>query len=111
MWTEDSAENAHQSIALLARKMLLFVDPSCQTQRIPFEPLNDVAARALKGAAWKGQDAKSRRAQVDLIRSIATKLAEENGFVFFRVDGDKAWADRASSDTDANVDAFASHVR
>lgn len=99
VWTEDSAKSAEEVVSALARKMLTLVDPYCQTDRVAFEPLNDEAARALKGAAWK--NTKGRKL-VDLRRAIATKLVEGTtdlpGFVFFHVDGDTAWADRARSE-------------
>jgi hypothetical protein len=110
IWTEDSADHADEAIAALARKMLTLVVAGCQTQRIAFEPLNDAAARALKGSAWKGAAGRERQRLVDLRQAIATKLVEGTGdvpgFVFFHVDGDTAWADRARAENPAKFAAF-----
>ena len=114
VWSEDGAAASHTVIEHLARKMLTLVEPSCHRDRVEFEPLNDAAARALKGAGWKGASGRDRQKVVDLRRAIAGKLVEGlgdvPGFVFFHVDGDRAWRFRAESDTRAKLAELAAAI-
>lgn len=109
--TEDSAASAHKTVTALVKKMLQLLVPECQTQRIVFEPQGESAARAMHGNLWKSRNPRDRQKLVDLRQSIATKLVESTddvpGFVAFHVDGDRRWADRASSE---NVVRFADFV-
>lgn len=95
--TEDSGKHAHDTIAALCKKMLQLVEPACQTQRIAFEPAREDARRVVNANQWKS--GKKHRDRVALVQTIATKLGEQNGFVFFHVDGDCAWSQRGSTDS------------
>lgn len=114
--TEDSAKDAHDTIAAIAKRMLLQVDPASRTHRIEFEPQNALARRAMHGNLWKSRNPRDRQKLVDLRQTIATKLVEGAlvgsesvpGFVFFHVDGDRPWAERAESE---NVARFAEFIR
>jgi hypothetical protein len=110
--TEDSADDAHETLSALVKKMLQLVVPACQTQRIRFEPQGEGAARAMRGNLWKSRSPRDRPKLVDLRQAIATKLVEEAddvpGFVVFHVDGDRRWQDRTSSE---NVARFDDYVR
>jgi hypothetical protein len=95
--TEDSGKHAHDTIAALCKKMLQLVEPACQTHRIDFEPANQQARQVVNANRWKSN--KPHRELVTLRQTIATKIREETGFVFFHVDGDCAWSERDSSST------------
>ncbi|WP_437735651.1 hypothetical protein [Sorangium sp. So ce1335] len=62
----------------------------------------------MRGNLWKSRNPFDRQKIVLLGRAIAAKLIEDPiGFVAFHVDGDRRWADRASSE---NVVKFAEFV-
>ncbi len=106
--TEDGGADASEVIEILSRRMLRYLDEYTQTHRIAFEPASDSARAACRANLWKS--ARHRRQQVDLVQTIATKLAEDrpSGFVFFHVDGDTVWSRRATSE---NRDTFQSLIR
>lgn len=101
--TEDSGKHAHDTIAALCKKMLQLVEPACQTQRIAFEPAKEDARRVVHANQWKS--GMKHRDYVTLLQTIATKLGEQSGFVFFHVDGDCVWSERGSSE---NLEKFES---
>jgi hypothetical protein len=103
--TEDSGKHAHDTIAALCKKMLQLVEPGCQTQRIAFEPAKENARRVVNANQWKS--GKKHRDRVALVQTIATKIGEQNGFVFFHVDGDCVWSKRESSE---NFEKFESLI-
>jgi len=95
--TEDGGKHAHATMVALCKKMLHLVEPTCQTRRIAFGEPREEARRVVNGNRWK--DGKKHRELVDLRKTIATKLGERNGFVFFHIDGDCAWSSRGSTDS------------
>ncbi|MGK4006896.1 hypothetical protein WMF31_30010 [Sorangium sp. So ce1036] len=106
--TEDSAAGSCETIAALVKKMLLLMDSACRTHLIAFEPQDEQAQRAMRGNLWKSRNPFDRQKIVLLGRAIAAKLIEDPiGFVAFHVDGDRRWAERASSE---NVPKFAEFV-
>jgi len=96
--SEDSGRGAHETLASLAKKMFLFIDSSCQTQHIRFEPPEHEGARqALRGNLWKSRELRDQPRRRDLIGYIATKLCEgSTSFVLFHVDGDRPYSKVAS---------------
>jgi hypothetical protein len=94
--THDTGKHAHDTMVALCKKMLQLVEPACQTQRIEFEPAREAARHVVNANRWKG--GKKHRERVDLLKTIATKIGERNGFVFFHVDGDCAWSRRDATD-------------
>jgi hypothetical protein len=106
--TEDSAEGSCETVAALMKKMVLLVDPACRTHLIAFEPQGEHEQRAMRGNLWKSRNPFDRQKIILLGRAIAAKLIEDPiGFVAFHVDGDRRWAERASSE---NVAKFAEFV-
>jgi hypothetical protein len=95
--TEDSGKHAHATMVALCKKMLQLVEPACQTQRIEFEPARESARYIVNANRWKS--GQKHRERVDLVRTVATKIGERNGFVLFHVDGDCAWSRQASADS------------
>jgi hypothetical protein len=96
--TEDSAKSAVDVLQHLARHIVQLLVPSTRTDLIQFQPLEDEdARRARRANGWKEKN-QQRRENVILRREIATDLMRENAFVFFHYDGDRAWADRDSSE-------------
>lgn len=106
--TEDSGRDSHETLRALVKKMLLLVDPACQTQpqRIELCPQPERAARAMHANIWKSRSPRDRFKLVDLRETIATKLLEEDGFVFFHFDGDRPWGERTESENVARFDEF-----
>ncbi|WNG54189.1 hypothetical protein F0U59_04835 [Archangium gephyra] len=102
--TEDSGTKAFETLRSLAKELLKQVDEYVQTHKISFEPVrNELALQALHANVWKSTKAKDRQKRVELIRTIATQVMLEDGWVLFHFDGDRAWASRASSE---NVEKF-----
>lgn len=106
--TEDGAAGSCETIAALVKKMMLLVDPACRTHLIAFEPQGEHEQRAMRGNLWKSKNPFDRQKIVLLGRAIAAKIIEDPiGFVAFHVDGDRRWAERASSE---NVTKFTEFV-
>jgi hypothetical protein len=106
--TEDSGGDGGATIIAIVRKTLLFIKPQARLKRVVLEPQSEDARRAMHGTHWKSKKALQRQKLILLGRVIAAKLLEEEGpgFVFFHVDGDRAWADRASSDAVEEFELF-----
>lgn len=98
--TEDSAQDAHDTLVALAKKMLQLLVPSCRTHLVDFHPANEEARRAVQGTAWKIKPPATQRQRVELVRTIANKLSEKEatGFVLFHIDGDRPWSEREASE-------------
>ncbi len=102
--TEDSGTKAFETLRSIAKELLKQVDEYVQTNKISFEPVrNELALQALHANVWKSTRPKDRQKRVELIRTIATQVMLEDGWVLFHFDGDRAWASRASSE---NVEKF-----
>ncbi|MCK6589196.1 MAG: hypothetical protein L6Q76_16615 [Polyangiaceae bacterium] len=84
------------------------MDQHARTHRIVLEPQDESAKRAMRGNLWKSTRPSDRSKIIDLGRSIAAKLLEEDGpgFVFFHVDGDRVWSERTTSENVEKFDAF-----
>lgn len=111
--TEDTAKDAAATVTELVRSILLHAEPTTQTHRIEFRPLDpdDEAAMATRADMWKSTKSDDERFIVALARRIATKLREESGFVVFHFDGDRVWSERATSDNVTKFDLFRNRVR
>jgi len=99
--SEDGASDSHLTIVAIAKKMLRLVDAHCDTQpaKIRFEPLSDKeAGSAVKANLWMSTRATDRQAITSLVKYIATKISEANGFVFFHADGDRVWTQMQTSE-------------
>jgi hypothetical protein len=98
--TEDSASDAFATVKLLAKHLLQIVDSRIEVQHIDFEPATDEhARRACIANIWRSKARADRRSKIALIREIAGKLIERDGFVFFHFDGDTVWAKRDACKT------------
>ncbi|MCY1073654.1 hypothetical protein [Archangium lansingense] len=107
--TEDSGTKAFETLRSIVKELLKQVDEYVQTNKISFEPVrNELALQALHANVWKSSKAKDRQKQVELIRTIATQVMLEGGWVFFHFDGDRTWSSRDSSE---NVAKFQNLVR
>lgn len=97
--TEDAAKDAYDTVRALAREMLKLLVPSVQTDRINFKPLEDEnARRAMHANLWKSTRPLDQPSIRLLIRTIVTELLKPDGFVLYHIDGDRTWAEHASSD-------------
>jgi len=96
--TEDGAPTAHATIVAVVKRMLQLVVPDYQTHRIGFEPKDEQAQRAVQATGWKDETPR-HHAELNLaLRTVATKLGRDDGFVMFHIDGDRTWSHRASSE-------------
>lgn len=106
--TEDSGEDAYATVHALAREMLKLLVPGVQTDRVDFKPLDDVnARRAMHANLWKSTNKLDQANIRLLIRSIATELLKDSGFVLYHIDGDRRWSGRESSE---NVREFEKRI-
>jgi hypothetical protein len=102
---EDSGGGAYDTVRALAKEMLKLLVPGVQTDRIGFKPReSDDARQGVKGSYWKSADALDQPSLRLLIRTIATELLKPDGFVLFHIDGDRPWAERASSENEYKFD-------
>ncbi|MBK8259530.1 MAG: hypothetical protein IPK82_43590 [Polyangiaceae bacterium] len=103
--TEDSAQDAHTTVVNLLKKTFGILVSGTGTHRIAFEPQSEREHRAMHGNRWKDR---TLRELVDLRRTIATKLLEDEGevpgFVAFHFDGDRPWNKRAEAENPALFD-------
>lgn len=103
-WSEDAAEEAHQVIVALAKRMFILIDGSCQSHRIAFDGLRFEDAKRLTGSLWKSTKPSDRRSLVGFRRAVADALVREDTFLLVHIDGDEPWSNRADSRTPANLD-------
>lgn len=98
--TEDSGEQAHITWEILLRKTFGVLVAGTRTHLIEFEPQTDKEKVATRGNRWKSTDPQDLPAIIDLRRTIATKLLEDDpsGFVLFHIDGDRPWSDREGAE-------------
>jgi hypothetical protein len=100
--TEDGSRGAQTTIEALLRKTFELLVPGTGTHKIRFEPQSERERRVMVGNGWKDR---KHRELVDLVRSIATKLLEDEGgvpgFVVFHFDGDRPWSKRAAAENPA----------
>jgi hypothetical protein len=107
---EDSADDAHETLVALARKILRLVDGYYDPQHIRFEPppQEGKGVRLLRGNLWKSNKPEDYEARRYLIGYIATKLLEgERTFVLYHIDGDRPWTERGESE---NVEKFRTFI-
>lgn len=107
--TEDSGDWAFETFRSLAKELLKQVDEHVQTHKISFEPVrNKQALQSLHANVWKSTKARDRQKRVELVRTLATQVMLEDGWVLFHFDGDRPWTAREPSE---NVEQFKKLVR
>ncbi|MGB1275270.1 MAG: hypothetical protein ACPG77_05920 [Nannocystaceae bacterium] len=104
---EDSGKDAPKMLRKLVGTMLRLVEPQVQTQRVRFSPVDPEAQAALRSNTWKSTKQRDRVHKVRLFRTVARKLAEQDGFVFWHVDGDTAWSQRVKSENYKKFESLA----
>lgn len=95
--SEDSSPDTLRAVRALASKILRLIDPHYARDKIDLEPEDERAQEAMWANRWqlgKKPKPENHRANVALTRSIATKIMEPSGFVFFHTDADRCWKDR-----------------
>lgn len=99
--TEDGG-GSHETITTLLKKTFPLLVPGTGTHRVEFAPQSEREHRIMHGNNWKGRRMKEL---VDLRRTIATKLLEDEGgvpgFVVFHFDGDRRWSERHTCENEA----------
>lgn len=98
--TEDGGPKAHATIVEVVKRMLKLIVPDYGTHLLGFEPKDERAQRAVQGTGWKSRTPE----MIVALRTIATKLGRDDGFVLFHVDGDRTWARRESSENAGRFD-------
>lgn len=98
--TEDSGEQAHATWEILLRKTFGVLVSGTRTHLIDFDPQTDREKAATRGNRWKSTEAEDLPAIIDLRRTIATRLLEDDppGFVLFHIDGDRPFRDREGAE-------------
>lgn len=106
--TEDGG-GSHETLVTLLKKTFPLLVAGTGTHRITFAPQSEREHRIMHGNNWKGR---KMNELVDLRRTIATKLLEDEGgvpgFVVFHFDGDRRWSERA---TEENETLFEERIR
>lgn len=106
--TEDSGDDAYATVHALAKEMLKLLVPGVRTDRVDFKPLDDASARrAMHANLWKSTRPLDQPHLRLLIRSIATELLKDEGFVLYHLDGDRRWSAREPSE---NVREFEKRI-
>jgi hypothetical protein len=107
--SEDSSASAHETVSLLARRMLQLVDRHSATHRIRFQPTK--AGLAVRANIW--QSKKPHSLLVDLKREIARKVLEDGipGYVLFHFDGDCPWSEWQTSTNAKKFESFVEGLR
>ncbi len=100
--TEDGADTAHETVTLLLKKTFPLLVPGTGTHRIGFHPQSDREHKIMHGNGWKSR---TMRELVDLRRTIASRILEDEGgvpgFVVFHFDGDRRWSERLTGENEA----------
>jgi len=97
--TEDNGRDAFATVQALTKKLLVYLEPRCDTHRIAFTPANDEARDVLVANQYTNRrDPRRRR----LYEVIAAQLRLGDGFVVHHFDADRTWKQR---DPDAPLDA------
>lgn len=99
--TEDGG-GSHETLVTLLKKTFPLLVADTGTHRITFAPQSEREHKIMHGNNWKGR---KMNELVDLRRTIATKLLEDEGgvpgFVVFHFDGDRSWSERATGENQA----------
>lgn len=106
--SEDSADDAIPVLKAIVKKMIYLIDGNFKESSRTFEPLASQEARYIShGHLWKSKDKRDWPKQIAFIRALATKLAEgETSFIFFHVDGDRAWETSENGTVCDHVEPF-----
>jgi hypothetical protein len=105
--TEDGSPRADEVLRLLLVKLLGHLAPGAVTRDDAtwWEPASADARDIVQANSWKNP---RRRDRIRFLQYIAAKLTQEQGFVFFHVDGDRAYGERATSE---NLQKFETLIR
>lgn len=101
--TEDSAEAAPETVTRLLKKMLGAIAPYDAT-RLAFKVGEKGVREGAAGNAWRCHDEFSNPNVTRLLRFLVTRVLREDHYIFFHVDGDTTWSNRAKSKTVADFD-------
>jgi hypothetical protein len=104
--TEDSGKDGRPTVEALARHMLGLVVPGFRSDRVRVLPSEPREEEAMRGNVWKtdGENPVEHERRVRLLRYLARKLSLADTFVLFHIDGDRTWADRATSENRAKFE-------
>lgn len=105
--TEDGGAQADEVLRSLVVKLLGHIEPGAVTREHAraWEPASPEARGVARANGWKDP---RRRDLVSFRQYIASKLQREHGFVFFHVDGDRPYRERATSE---NTRKFETMIR
>ncbi len=104
--SEDDARDAVPTVQALLRHMMRQVEPEANLDRVALDPLPDsLASTVVAGNVWKSAKGTANAGIVDLVQRLARHLVLADGFVVHHVDGDRVWAERATSENVAKYQA------
>lgn len=106
--SEDGSDAALPVMRALTHKLFGRLAPSYRSDQLQIEPLKSAEARlASIGQRWKSQNPKDEPLKRELLRELASKLAEgPDSFVIFHVDGDCRFSDSRQGTRFASLDAL-----
>lgn len=90
--TEDSGRDGSMVVERFARRLIRYVCPAAETNRITVDPTERAIAKgAVGGNRWRSKAPGDRFAIVSMLKHLATKLAQSWSLVFFHYDADVVW--------------------
>ena len=111
--TEDTGDDAHDTISAVARKLLLLLEPGLDERRLYFERADKPARAGMGFNCYKSGSPRDYGKKVLLAQAIATHLLTDDvrTAVFVHVDGDRAWSARDPVDLCENARRFNDSAR
>lgn len=106
--TEDTGDDAHDTMSAVARKLLLLLEPGLDERRLRFERADERARAGMGFNCYKSRKPRDYGKKVLLARAITTHLLTDDvrTAVFVHVDGDRAWSARDPVDLCENARRF-----
>jgi hypothetical protein len=105
--SEDSGKHWPTVQQRLVRLLLRSIDGEVDLARVSFDPITDAAARrSMRANRWREHSPNAPIAEDlrQLLKSIATHVAQSTHFCSFHYDGDRPWAARSTSMSDARFE-------
>jgi hypothetical protein len=105
--SEDSGKHWPTVQQRIVRLLLRSIDEEADLHRVSFDPIDDQSVRrALRANRWREhkKDGPFEESFRLLLASIATHVAQSTNFCAFHYDGDRPWAARSTSTSDADFE-------
>jgi hypothetical protein len=111
--TEDTGDDAHTTVAAIARKVLLLLEPGLDERRLSFGRAEERARAGMGFNCYKSSSPRDYDKKVSLAQAIATHLLVDDvrTAVFVHIDADRAWSTRDEAHLCENARRFDEEVR